>query len=41
MLDPFGDRVMKNVPMIARAPLSRSDLWRTNGKSTITNTLEH
>ena len=32
MLDPFGDRVMKNVPMIARHPLPRSDLWKVDCK---------
>jgi hypothetical protein len=25
--DPLGDRVMKNVPMIAREPLTREQLW--------------
>lgn len=31
MLDPYGDRVMKNVPMIARHPLTKAsgDLWKT------------
>lgn len=32
LLDPYGDRVMKNVPMIARTPLTRSELWKTNRK---------
>jgi hypothetical protein len=32
MLDPFGDRVMKNVPMIARHPLKKDELWKTVGK---------
>ena len=32
MLDPFGDRVMKNVPMIARHPIARSDLWKVDSK---------
>lgn len=27
LLDPYGDRVMKNVPMIARLPLPREELW--------------
>ena len=31
MLDPYGDRVMKNVPMIARHPLQKTDLWKTTG----------
>ena len=30
--DPFGDRVMKNVPPLARFPLSRQDLWHTSGE---------
>lgn len=34
MLDPFGDRVMKNVPMIARQPLKKNDLWKTDSKFT-------
>ena len=33
LLDPCGDRVMKNVPMIAREPLTRDTLWKTIGKS--------
>jgi hypothetical protein len=32
VLDPCGDRVMKNVPMIAWAPLKSSDLWKKNSK---------
>jgi hypothetical protein len=32
MLDPYGDRVMKNVPMIARHPLKKEDLWKKSGK---------
>ena len=28
-MDPYGDRVMKNVPMIARHPLKDVDLWKT------------
>ena len=27
--DPLGDRVMKNVPMIARLPLTKEELWTT------------
>lgn len=34
ILDPYGDRVMKNVPMIARQPLKKADLWKTGSKST-------
>lgn len=30
MTDPFGDRVMKNVPIMARHPLKRDELWTTN-----------
>jgi serine/threonine-protein phosphatase 2B catalytic subunit len=26
--DPLGDRVMKNVPMIAREPISKEQLWK-------------
>lgn len=32
VLDPLGDRVMKNVPMIARAPLKSNDLWKKSSK---------
>ena len=32
VLDPCGDRVMKNVPMIAWAPLKTTDLWKKNSK---------
>jgi len=32
LLDPYGDRVMKSVPMIARTPLTRAQLWKTAGK---------
>ena len=28
MVDPLGDRVMKNVPPIARFPLKRGELWQ-------------
>lgn len=28
--DPFADRVMKNVPMLARFPLKRNELWTNN-----------
>ena len=30
--DPLGDRVMKNVPMIAREPLTKDKLWKTQSK---------
>jgi hypothetical protein len=30
--DPLGDRVMKDVPMIARFPLTREELWHNSGK---------
>ena len=32
LMDPYGDRVMKNVPPIARFPLSRDKLWHNSGK---------
>ena len=32
ILDPLGDRVMKNVPMIARSPIKQSELWKKNSK---------
>ena len=30
--DPFGDRVMKNVPPLARFPLKREELWCESGE---------
>lgn len=30
--DPLGDRVMKNVPMIAAEPLSRDEIFTTKSK---------
>lgn len=30
--DPLGDRVMKNVPPMARDPLIRSKLWHKSSK---------
>ena len=30
--DPFGDRVMKNVPPLARFPLTREELWHNSGE---------
>jgi len=30
--DPLGDRVMKNVPQIARFPLKKDELWHVSGK---------
>ena len=30
--DPLGDRVMKNVPQIARFPLTAEELWHHSGK---------
>jgi len=33
MIDPLGDRVMKNVPPISRYPLSRDKLWHISSKS--------
>ena len=32
--DPLGDRVMKNVPMISREPLTRDQLWQKKSKQT-------
>ena len=32
LLDPLGDRVMKNVPMMARFPLKKDKLWHSSGK---------
>jgi len=32
LIDPLGDRVMKNVPPIARHPLSKEKLWTKNSK---------
>jgi hypothetical protein len=32
--DPLGDRVMKNVPQIARFPLTTDELWHNSGKHT-------
>ena len=31
--DPLGDRVMKNVPQIARFPLKQEELWHNSGKN--------
>ena len=31
-LDPLGDRVMKNVPMMAATPLKSNDLWKKTSK---------
>ena len=33
--DPLGDRVMKNVPMIAAEPLSRDELFIMKSKASI------
>ena len=33
LIDPLGDRVMKNVPPIARYPLKRDELWQISAKS--------
>ena len=30
--DPFGDRVMKNVPPLARFPLTRDELWHESSE---------
>ena len=38
LMDPLGDRVMKNVPMIARAPLKGADLWKTASKYNVSVT---
>jgi len=35
--DPLGDRVMKNVPQIARFPLTKEELWHNSGKHSLTN----
>jgi hypothetical protein len=32
IVDPLGDRVMKNVPALVRIPLSREKLWHKSGK---------
>ena len=34
LLDPLGDRVMKNVPPISRHPLKRDLLWHNSRKYT-------
>jgi len=36
-IDPLKDRVMKNVPVIARFPLTRDQLWHVPSKSNIHN----
>ena len=33
LLDPLGDRVMKNVPPLSRHPLTREQLWHNSPKS--------
>lgn len=33
LVDPLGDRVMKNVPCIARFPLTREQLWDKTSKN--------
>ena len=33
MIDPMGDRVMKNVPPISRYPLTRDKLWHISSKN--------
>lgn len=33
--DPLGDRVMKNVPQIARFPLTKDELWHNSGKKSL------
>ena len=30
--DPLGDRVMKDVPMVARFPLTRDEFWHNSRK---------
>jgi len=30
--DPLGDRVMKDVPPIARYPMTREQLWHVSSK---------
>ena len=30
--DPFGDRVMKNVPPLARFPLKKEEIWHDSGE---------
>ena len=30
--DPFGDRVMKNVPPLARFPLKKEEIWHQSRK---------
>jgi len=33
LIDPLGDRVMKNVPPLSRFPLKRDQLWHNSPKS--------
>jgi hypothetical protein len=30
--DPLGDRVMKNVPPLARFPLRKEEIWHDSGE---------
>lgn len=39
LLDPCGDRVMKNVPPIARFPLKKEELWHESSKYLIVTIL--
>ena len=32
LVDPYGDRVMKNVPMIASKPITVDELWKKGSK---------
>ena len=35
--DPFGDRVMKNVPPLARFPLRKDEIWHESGRYYVFN----
>ena len=39
--DPCGDRVMKNVPQIARFPLTSEELWHNSGKHHLHKTVAY
>jgi len=36
LIDPIGDRVMKNVPPLAKFPLKQEELWHESGKYSFT-----
>ena len=37
LVDPLGDRVMKQVPMIAARPLGPNDIWTVKGGKKVPN----